>query len=142
MNSPVLGLLGLVVALTPPSTPPPRFDFNTYACLPPPALVGGPGWTSSAPRFSLYPGDLVLLGLTKPPHSPVASLEVQVISPRGQVSSSHFVFNGGSFNYLVYPRDFLGGQPTTPGRYTVLWRTPQGIVACDGFQVSPPPPPF
>ena len=102
-------------------------------------MNGGPGWQVSAPRSPIRTGEAVKLSLRDKLGTAVRWVHAEVTRPDGRVVRAGMPMVRDGSAELTYPDRFLGGVPTMPGTYTVIWRdrATDAFLACDGFEVVP-----
>ncbi len=64
---------------------------------------------------------------------------VTVVAPDSSTAAAKATVQADKWAEVIYPKDFTGAKPTTPGLYTIVWQIKGGFVACYGFEVGDAP---
>ncbi len=160
-NPPAVSAPPSVVTIPSPTTAPPpatvfQFHQDTDSCTPELTPPIKRTWQVSAPRTPQAAAASVQIGLRNKmagsmgdrgpidPQillpAPDIALQAQVRTPNGATYTSSPLrlrpTPPDSWVFLSYPTDFAHAPDLTTGPYTILWVTPLGPVACDGFAIS------
>ena len=143
-----------------PSTVAYQFDPATLQCSPTLTPAIARNWQVAAPRTAQAAGNTDSIGLRNKMEGPTAmeaaggvtgdpswalpapdvSLSARVTTPDGATYESRTLgllpTPPTSWINLAYPGDFPNAPAPTAGTYTVLWISPSGELACDGFTIT------
>jgi hypothetical protein len=115
--------------------------FDGDRCNPYPIPVVDREWQVSAPRGipgTVLPGEIVQIGLRNKfgAAQEFHYISARVVRPDGTSTTQDAPLYRDTWTDFLFPTDFAGAQPLTPGLYTVIWESQGGFLACDGFRVT------